>query len=51
VDFTGANLEGIKYSQNDTTTLIMLANSNLKEAKISPDLQRDIEKYRSGSGT
>jgi len=29
---------------------MQLANSNLKEAKISPDLQKDIEKIRSGRG-
>ena len=47
VDFKGANLEGIKY---DKATLMMLANSNLMETKISPDLQKDIEKFRSGRG-
>jgi len=51
VDFKGANLEGIKYDKNDKTTLMMLANSNLMEAKISPDLQRDIEKFRSGKSS
>jgi uncharacterized protein YjbI with pentapeptide repeats len=45
VNFKGANLEGIKY---DEITLMQLANSNLREAKISTDLQQDIEKYRSG---
>jgi uncharacterized protein YjbI with pentapeptide repeats len=50
VNFKGANLEGIKYDENDETTLMQLANSNLKEAKISPDLQKDIEKIRSGRG-
>jgi len=43
-DFRGANLEGIEY---DDAALRFFANSNLEGAKISMDLQKDLEKLRS----
>ena len=45
VDLRRANLLGIKY---DKTTLPFIAASNLEGAKMSADLQKDIEKIRSG---
>ena len=43
-DFSEANLEGIKY---DDIALQFFAISNLKGAKMSMDLQKDLEKLRS----
>lgn len=43
-DFRGANLEGIEY---DDAALRFFANSNLEGAKMSMDLQKDLEKLRS----
>jgi uncharacterized protein YjbI with pentapeptide repeats len=45
VDLSGSNLEGIKY---DKITLLSLAGSNLEGAKMSADLQKDLEAVRSG---
>jgi uncharacterized protein YjbI with pentapeptide repeats len=45
VDLRRANLLGIKY---DKITLPFIAASNLEGAKMSADLQKDIEKIRSG---
>jgi uncharacterized protein YjbI with pentapeptide repeats len=42
-DFRDANLEGIKY---DGIALQFFAVSNLKGAKLSADLQKDLEKLR-----
>ncbi len=47
-DFTGANLQGIKY---DSIALDFFAVSKLDGAKMSADLQRDLEKLRSGKMT
>ena len=44
-DFRGANLQGIKY---DSIALGFFAVSKLDGAKISADLQKDLEKLRSG---
>jgi uncharacterized protein YjbI with pentapeptide repeats len=45
VDLRRANLLGIKYSE---ITLQFIATVNLEGAKMSADLQKDIEKIRSG---
>jgi len=45
VDLSGANLVGIKY---DDQILPMIASSKLDNAKMSADMQKDIEKLRSG---
>ena len=47
-DFTGANLQGIKY---DSIALGFFAVSKLDGAKISSDLEMDLEKLRSGKTT
>jgi uncharacterized protein YjbI with pentapeptide repeats len=44
-DFSGANLQGIKY---DSIALGFFAASKLDGAKMSADLQRDLQKLRSG---
>jgi uncharacterized protein YjbI with pentapeptide repeats len=44
-DFTGANLQGIKY---DSITLGFFATSKLDGAKVSADLQKDLQKMRLG---
>ena len=43
-DFSEANLEGIKY---DDIALQFFSISNLQGAKMSMDLQKDLEKLRS----
>ena len=43
-DFSGANLEGIKY---DDIALQFFSISNLQGAKMSMDLQKGLEKLRS----
>jgi uncharacterized protein YjbI with pentapeptide repeats len=47
-DFRGANLQGVKY---DSIALGFFAMSKLDGAKISSDLQMDLEKLRSGKKT
>ena len=47
-DFRGADLLGIKY---DSIALGFFAVSKLDGAKISADLQKDLEKLRSGKTT
>jgi uncharacterized protein YjbI with pentapeptide repeats len=44
-DFRGANLQGIKY---DTMALPFFAVSKLDGAKMSADLQNDIDKRKAG---
>ena len=44
-DFSGANLVGVKY---DPIALTFFARSRLDGAKISPDLEKDLEKLSSG---
>jgi uncharacterized protein YjbI with pentapeptide repeats len=44
-DFTNANLQGIKY---DSIALGFFAVSKLDGAKMSANLQKDLEKLRSG---
>ena len=46
-DLRGTNLEGIKY---DKISLQSLAGSKLDGAKMSADLQNDLEGIRSGLG-
>ena len=46
VDLRRANLLGIKY---DKITLSFIAASNLEGAKMSADLQKDLEKMRPGN--
>ena len=43
VDLRGANLEGIKY---DKPTLQFLAESRLEGARMSKDLQNDLERLQ-----
>jgi uncharacterized protein YjbI with pentapeptide repeats len=45
VDLRGANLEEIKYGRS---TLQFLAASRLEGAKMSKDLQKDLEDFRTG---
>ena len=45
VDLSGANLVGIKY---DDLILPMIAACKLDNAKMSAEMQKDIEKLRSG---
>ena len=43
VDLSGANLEGIKY---DNVALQSLAGSNLDEAKMDANLQKDLKELK-----
>jgi len=47
-DFSGANLQGIKY---DSIALNFFAGSKLDGARMSADLQKDLENLRSGKTT
>jgi uncharacterized protein YjbI with pentapeptide repeats len=44
-DFRGANLQGIKY---DSIALGFFAMSKLDGAKMSADLQKDLDKLKAG---
>jgi len=43
-DFSGADLQGIKY---DMVALQNFARSKMDGARMSPELQKDLEKMRS----